>query len=86
MKEFKIIVLSRKTEHFFLLAITLNSILLCLDGLLNAQEELNLLKRCNDIITYLFLVEMILKMIALGPISTNYERYFIYYFFNFQIT
>lgn len=83
MKKFKIIVLSRKTEYFFLLAITLNTILLCMDGLLNAQEELNLLKKCNDIITYLFLGEMILKMIALDPFRT-FEIFSVFFLFLFS--
>lgn len=66
-KSFKNLILGPKTEYFFLFAIISNTVLLCMGNFLTAQEQRDILKSCNDILTYLFLAEMVLKILALGP-------------------
>lgn len=46
----------------------MNTILLCFDGLEDA-EETNLITQISTILTYIFLGELTIKVIALGPLS-----------------
>jgi len=55
-------------ENFLMLLVVMNTILLCFDGLEDA-EETNLITQISTILTYIFLGELTIKVIALGPLS-----------------
>lgn len=57
--------------------ISFNTILLCLDGILNDESQLNIIENCNVAITYVFLFEMVIKLIALG-IKSIYLNFLIH--------
>ena len=68
-KKLKILVLNSYFENFILLCVVFNTITLALDGIVKDDD---LLASFNLIFTYIFAIEMGLKIIALNPI--NYIR------------
>lgn len=71
-KHYKNFVLSKKTEVFFLGVITFNTILLCLDGDSSIELSKTFIDEANNVITYVFLAEMLMKLMALGIKSNNF--------------
>jgi len=55
-------------EYFFMILVVMNTILLCLDGLVNV-DQIDTIKKISAVLTYIFLSELAIKVIALGPMS-----------------
>lgn len=67
------------TEHAFfdnaiMLIVIMNTILLCLDGLLDESQS-QTLKIISKVLTFIFLGELILKLLAMGPFSKKKYSY-----------
>ena len=56
-------------DNFLTVAVVFNTVLLALDGLFYDLESLAILEILNNILTYIFISEMGLKLIAFTPIG-----------------
>jgi hypothetical protein len=60
---------SKPFENFLTLAVFCNTAVLALDGTFDEEETLELLVQFNNVFTWIFIVEMALKVVSLGPIG-----------------
>lgn len=59
----------RLVDNFLTLCVIANTIVLALDGSFDDQESLDTLNTLNTMFTYIFIVEMALKLIAFGVLG-----------------
>jgi len=52
-------------EYFFMVAVLMNTVVLCMDGLLNNNQE-ETVKTMTSVLTYVFVAEMVIKITAFG--------------------
>ena len=55
-------------DNFFMSAVVLNTAILCLDGLIADDQQMTL-KTITAVLTFIFVAEMMIKIIAFGPRS-----------------
>ena len=55
-------------DNIFMLAVVLNTVILCLDGLITDDQQMTL-KTITTVLTFIFVAEMTIKIIAFGPRS-----------------
>lgn len=55
-------------DNIFMLAVVLNTIILCLDGLIADDQQITL-KTITVVLTFFFVAEMAIKITAVGPKS-----------------
>lgn len=50
------------------MVVVINTVVMCLDGLVDEEQD-KTLKNISKILTYIFIGELAIKVLALGPLS-----------------